>query len=494
MLSPQTLTALSIAALLLHAPGTSSGPGAKGPAQPEGVQDEGQGVRIEVLDAETGKAIPNAKVSRVPEIVAPVWGEFWSNASEVTNADGLAVLPPVGPNEKAIWLLVQAEGYAPLGELGFPEAGDRTTTVELERAVPAKVRLLDFRGEPLPLVYLSQCVGCGHTPDALGTFTDREGRATLHLVGKSGGDIADVTPVGHGVGTHYLYVPWEEAMQGEVDLCVEPGYTISGRVIDTDGEPVAGVAVGNGKIHRGPWTVTDGAGRFQLFGADATGWTELQIKDLTGQELGFFGPSRKGVERILRLASDLGSNERDGDKATLKVKLNVVGYAQEGKAFWQGEIPVRIWDPMTGWMMTTGAKPGVPVELPLLPGSYMAEIGGVFSPFAAEIIGPFELRHDSPPEITRVLPAIKPRELRVVGVGAAKGMKLFHSHNSWEPMPFDRVEEFNGTTTGIIDHYVAPYATAGIWVAVGGEDSRKVPFAMEPHDPYSHRAMVARRR
>jgi len=130
----------------------------------------------------------------------------------------------------------------------------------------------------------------------------------------------------------------------------------------------------------------------------------------------------------------------------------------------------------------------------LLPGSYVAEIGGVDSPFRTEIVGPLTIHRDSTTSLVRALPSIEPRELRVVDIGQAKGVELLHSSGNWDQRAFDRYEETEGTRTGIIDHYVAPHAAAGFWVAPGGEDSARVPFALEPHDRFSLDALVAQRR
>ena len=67
------------------------------------------------------------------------------------------------------------------------------------------------------------------------------------------------------------------------------------------------------------------------------------------------------------IGSALGSTERAGAKSKLEVTLDVVGYEEEGKGFWQGLIAVRVWDPMTGWMAVAEARPDEPLQLDLLP-------------------------------------------------------------------------------------------------------------------------------
>jgi len=50
---------------------------------------------VQVVDATTGEPVAGAEVLGVREIEVPVFGVTWSEARDVTDAEGWATLPPV---------------------------------------------------------------------------------------------------------------------------------------------------------------------------------------------------------------------------------------------------------------------------------------------------------------------------------------------------------------------------------------------------------------
>lgn len=449
--------------------------------------------RLRIVDAETGEPIHGATADRVPEIPTPAWGKFWSTATGQSNEKGLVTLPPRDPDARSSWLIVTAKGYAPFGGQGADRVSPGWREVRLWPVVPAQVRILDYLGRPIPMVHLGVTVGCGHTPDVTSAVTDREGRATLYAVGRTGWRIADVYPVGAGVRGLEADVDWDAAIQAPLDVRVSPGIELHGRVLGPDGTPVAGVTVGTRESHRGPQSVTDSSGRFHLFGLFPRGPSHLVVTDKNENLLGFFEGSIPGVERILRLPEALGDKERPGALTDLTVKLDIVGYRAEGKALWPDKIPVTVWDAATGWMEDEEATPGTPLEFKLAPGRYRIRFGGPSSPFAEVVRGPFDVLAGTPMEISEVLPPIEAIRLELHDIGEAQELLLVHPDGmhqifgikhritSAEGHPKGNPEgNSDRGVTGIIDPFVMPEDTPGLWLRAGGEGAHSIPFAIEP--------------
>jgi hypothetical protein len=210
---------------------------------------------VRVVNAATGEPVVGAEVLGVREVEIPVFGVTWSEARDVTDAEGWATLPPVTEKQEYQWLIVRAEGYGVAGQMDVPRSdGWVVEPVALHPEVLAGVRVVDYLGRPVEGLHLGLCVGCGHTPDVASAVTDANGRATLPGVGREIDGIADVYPVGDGVLTDYLHVDWDAARAGVYETIAEPGGTLEGRLLRADGTPAVGYGVGSpsGTVVPGP--------------------------------------------------------------------------------------------------------------------------------------------------------------------------------------------------------------------------------------------------
>ncbi len=441
--------------------------------------------RLRIVDAGTGQPIEGATADRVPESVAPIWGRYWSTASGVSDEKGLVSLPSREPEGRESWLIVRAEGYAPFGNSGLDQASSGVGEIRLWPVAPAQVRVLDYRGRPIPMVHLGVAVGYGTTPDVASAVTDHEGRATLHAVGKEGWDVANVYPVASDVLCHELAINWKKAIKGPLDVMAAPGSTLHGRVFGPFGKPAEGLVVGGAETSRGPFAVTDAAGRFRLTGVDPLGADCVVVWGKDQRAAGFFYGAMPGTERILRLPDNWTIEERQGPESTLEFNINVVGYRSEGQALWPGKVPVTLWDPATGWMTRDWVSPGETLSASVVAGRYMVRIGGESSPFSAVTQGPFDLLARETLEISEVLPPIEARRLVLHDIGMAEHLVLVHSDGTQVTIPIQewlkpgdgRVE---GSVTGIIDPFVMPASIPGLWVRTGGEGTDSISFAFDP--------------
>jgi hypothetical protein len=141
---------------------------------------------------------------------------------------------------------------------------------ELRRAVDLPVRLTDALGRPVAGARLGYRLKCGHCRDLVQATTDERGIAVLRGVDPRMS--AWVWPTKEGVEGEDLWLhdyggrEWEPG-DPPLALPAAPAASAEGRVLDLAGRPVVGAYVGNRGWHRGPWTRTDGRGRFRLVGA-----------------------------------------------------------------------------------------------------------------------------------------------------------------------------------------------------------------------------------
>ncbi len=131
-------------------------------------------------------------------------------------------------------------------------------------AVPVEVR--DWRNQPVPDALVGFCSGCGHTPDLVHGVTNGNGVVTLPGVDLLQG-IADFYVVHPDLELGYDSPEWFPSTQPMV-MRLGPGLPHRGVVVDHNGIPVAGAAVGISTVHRGPWTRTLPDGTFEVSGLD----------------------------------------------------------------------------------------------------------------------------------------------------------------------------------------------------------------------------------
>ncbi len=427
-----------------------------------------QSGNIRVIDAATKQPIAGAAVFGVQEADAPVWGTFWSRVSAATGDDGWANLPLSTDEAQYFWRIVRAEGYAISGSMQIPREDVEPEIVELQRAVPAQIRVVDFLGRPVPLLHLGFCVGCGHTPDVASAVTDKGGRATLMCVGRGDRDIADIYPVGAGVQTDYLWVDWDQAFDGGFEALAHPGAMLAGRVLLPDGKPAAGYSVGIPEIHRGPWGRTDDAGYFRLFGLPARDISYIQVKDRTGETIAGFQGSRVGVERMLRLPTEKWGATMPDANASVSITVTVPESDVEHATVWPQGVPLQIWDPASGWCQAGDVPVGEAIVIALPPGSFELELGGGDSPYRRRRVGRIDVAAGTEPLVVSYeLPPLRSVRLEVSGIDLASRVKILTAAGTWSDVTFDSIELHAGQTTGVgvIEAFPVPAEPFGLWLA-----------------------------
>ena len=254
-----------------------------------------------IVDGVTGAPIPGAEVLLLAEANTPIAAELPIAMRFVADDDGLVT----GRVDKGAedyrpwsWICARADGYGQRMEMrSFDEAVVRLSPGGV---VPIVVR--DWRDQPVADVLVGFCSGCGHTPDLTYGRTGRDGSLTLTGVDLKAG-IADFYLVHEELDMGYLSPDWSPG-RGPLVLRTGPGLAHRGVVVDEQGAPVAGVAVGTSTVHRGPWARTGQDGSFVLCGLDfrADLWVHVD-----GRRVLF---ETEGVEGIrLQLPPRAGDNE-----------------------------------------------------------------------------------------------------------------------------------------------------------------------------------------
>ena len=424
---------------------------------------------VRVVDAATGQPVAGAEVLGVREAEVPVHGVTWSEARDVTDAEGWATLPEVTAKQEYQWLIVRAEGYGIAGQMDVPKSGGWVVEpVTLYPEVPASVRVVDYLGRPLEGLHLGLCVGCGHTPDVASTVTDSDGRATLPGVGLEIDGIADVYPVGNGVLTDYLHVDWDAARAGVYETVAEPGGTLEGRLLRADGTPAVGYGVGVPERHRGPWTVTDDEGRFRCQGLKPRFASYLQVKAPSGETIAGFEGSRIGVERTLRLPAEFWGDtepERDAELA-LSVYLERKP-GSNGASIWPLGVPVLATHLATGWCAQFHVALAEETVLELPAGLYRLEVGGGASPYPLERLEGIELSPElKTPEIELEIPRPGLVRLEIDGVSEGSKLEMVCADGQVRKLKLDRVERAPGAARGlgVVERVALPAEPFGLWL------------------------------
>ena len=230
---------------------------------------------VHVIDETAATPVAGAAVSVHREAQHPLPGAVAAVATGTTDASGWARIAVAGKfvGEQP-WIYVEAKGYAP--NSGYGAAGTKDP-IALRRGNDISVEVRDVFDRPVAGARVGVHLGCGHTPDVRDVVTDVEGRAVL--AGVSPACATEVWVVAEGLESTYHDLTIAPAVEGPRPMRLLPAPPIEGRVIGLDGKPVAGAAVGTRAFHRGPWTRTDGEGRFRLFGSTGLpGNDELRVE------------------------------------------------------------------------------------------------------------------------------------------------------------------------------------------------------------------------
>ncbi len=282
---------------------------------PAPLPTNGPVVRVTVLDASTGAPIRGARVIAPNE--AAHSGQMQANRGWSCDAAGRAEIrlgeipQPIQSQTASLALSVRAPGYAPEGRSWAVPKGDvrpgvpGQLTVSLHRGIPLSGIVVDAAGRPVAGAHV-EVWGRGYQfedvtraqeqnypeywswTDGAGPIrTDAQGRWQIadfpqHLnlaivdVRRDGGPrerFVAVGPNGAGNGgsppnEQGLPLRLAELRDGTARLQLPPAFPIHGRVLGTDGRPIAGARVveGYGAWQRwlGAECLTDAAGRFLL--------------------------------------------------------------------------------------------------------------------------------------------------------------------------------------------------------------------------------------
>lgn len=211
-------------------------------------------VVFRVVD-ERGDPIARADVFATYEDEHPRGGASWASGRTISDDDGLVQLAVDGACDLVV---VQASGRATAAE--EPDGCD---VMVLPRALAVPIRVVDWLGRPA-IGELGYTRYCGHRPDLEVARIGDDGITWLrHL-----GDFQpEIHPRASGLGEEYRSLGWPGSWRPGLPpllFRLQSSPTILGLVLDALGQPMPGVPIGGASQHRGPWTVTDEAGRFQL--------------------------------------------------------------------------------------------------------------------------------------------------------------------------------------------------------------------------------------
>jgi hypothetical protein len=341
-----------------------------------------------IVDAATRAPIEGAVVKMFCEVPHPRPGLGTPAAVGTSRADGWVVVREdaldaavTAAYGQPTWAYVDAAGRAPDacmnsflldGEAEWP----------LHPATTLRVGLRDPLGRPVAGARVGWLLGCGHTPDVREARTGADGIAVLEGAGDTT-RTGSIWVVAEGLRAAHNYLreswlPWQSPRFETLTWAS----AIEGTVIDAGGEPVEGAAVGRWQCHRGPWTVTDAAGRFRLLGSDAHSGADVAV-ELGEYPVGPSAPARRplattfpapvpGRRATVRLTG--ACDEDEVEKVRLVAEVEVTGGSSD-------DVPVvgyavRASD---GWTVMAGIhEAGLVLDVP--PGTYAIEAFAEASP------------------------------------------------------------------------------------------------------------------
>ncbi len=222
-------------------------------------------ITIRVVDKLSGAPIPQAQLMLMSEST-PVGGQPIQSWWDVADEDGFVSMRV---DEGAVgfepwgWLCVRAPGYCQ--HMRMRAFDDEIVPLSPSIAVPVQIR--DWRNQPVEDVLVGFCSGCGHTPDLVHGVTGKGGLTTLPGVDIHQG-IADFYAVHPDLVLGYDSPLWAPGKQPMV-MRLPAGVVHRGVVVDHEGVPVGGAAVGCSIVNRGPWALTKADGTFEVCGLDS---------------------------------------------------------------------------------------------------------------------------------------------------------------------------------------------------------------------------------
>ena len=302
-------------------------------------------------------------------------GEQSPSMSFVADEDGL-VMARVDDRAPGFipfsWVCVRAPGYG--HQMEFRSLGNSIIRLPPQVEIPVEVR--DWRDQPVADVLVSFCGGNGFTPDLETGRTDSNGRLTLTGVDLHS-TIADFYLVHPELHYGYFSPDWYPG-QGPLVLRADPAVVHRGVVVDEEGRPVIGAAVGISECQRGPWTRTGSDGSFRLCGLrqpkglwvrfdgrriqfpeDGIDALRLQLPprdgdDAEGVQVVHLSPERREQRDAARRLRD--QEQAASAAASPKVVVRAVGLPADGT--------VKLRTRRQVWDISEQVDLGVPVSLP----------------------------------------------------------------------------------------------------------------------------------
>ncbi|MGE0191568.1 MAG: hypothetical protein AB7T63_05940 [Planctomycetota bacterium] len=386
----------------------------------EGTREPVAGVRVE-LHAERGRLLPERAQAA---------------ATGVTDEQGWLRLAAAGDpaSPRPEWAYLLPSSHAPRGV--SPVAVDGSD-ITLSPKRDVELEFHDPLGRPLANLDVSSMLGSGSTPDVQLTRTDARGLARLRDVSCRGGELVWFRGPGVLAGYGEIESPRSarHGIQRQLVRC-EWGREIRGRVLRTDGERAAGVAVGIADRPRVHWTRTDDLGRFRVVGASATHWTAdvLRVaRSPGGGEMAVRVPP-PGIERVIRLTDELDEDAGVPDDPNLAVRFDLLRgsfetLAREGLDL--GVVAVRTSD---GWTSRPGWTPDrVQYLLRCPPGEYLVhawlEDGWHVYPGVTLTHAPVTVADAGPTSVRVAMDA--PRPLRLDVRALPEGVNLVLVGHGW---------------------------------------------------------------
>ncbi len=213
-----------------------------------------------VIDRE-GEPIAGAEVFGSPRNLLQTW----------TDAKGHFRLDGIDPRSPRTRLTVRREGYLSEGLAVEAEQLGRPVSVVLQRGVPLTGRVVTEDGEPIPGAAVS--LGSWPCSEPASPRTNADGTFRIENA-----PIGAVTiwaeRWGYAPGCTEIQVPEDGNPLPEIEIQLERGYHLAGRVVDGEGRPIAaaridvsGVELGSGwDTFAGFGAVSDSSGYFRLEG------------------------------------------------------------------------------------------------------------------------------------------------------------------------------------------------------------------------------------
>ncbi len=352
--------------------------------------DEVTHVPVRVVDDRTGEPIVGARVANWHEAGYPhaePWGDLRVHALD-TDLDGLVL---ADRKDYGQWYFVDAPGWAAVGEFGFEEE------LRLVPGQDVEIELRDWLDRPVSGAIVELLLGCGHTPAVRSETTDAEGRFVFRDVDPEKGTIW-VRAAGLLGSSAYSSSPGELPLEdGRRILRGHPAPVLEGRVVNADGSPADGVAVGVPDTHRGPWTTTNADGRFRLFGAPPGNHITVAYTWPAGgpeyREDFAAAPGVLGEFRLEAYVEDAGEEEDEDESESAPLQLlRVRATLTTDRPLTEADLPIRAVRQADGYVEEDEGEfedGSLRIELELTPGTWAVTFGsatGAIRPYTAEVV------------------------------------------------------------------------------------------------------------